>query len=162
MSVTSPDKHAGFAGFGVVGFAIRRWEWMTALGTVRVAASDQGVTLLAFFRRRFLVRASGFVLGFDLVDRSVAFDVAAEVEDQAVLFVGMQTKAAADALVEQSRRHRWTQHHDAIDTRCIEAGRQNVDVAEKTQRFVGQQRCRGIATEAGQQLVAFIRRRFVR
>ena len=48
-------QHAGLACLGIVGFAIRWRERMTALGTVGVAACDQGVTLLALFRRRILV-----------------------------------------------------------------------------------------------------------
>ena len=73
----------------------------------------------------------GFVLRFDLVDRSVAFNVAAKVEDQAIFLAGMQTKAAADALIKQARRHRGTQHHHAIDSRCVETGGEHVYVAEK-------------------------------
>ena len=73
---------------------------MTALGTVRIAACDQSVALLAFLGWRFAAGSKLLFLRFDLVDWSVSFDVAAEVEDQAVLFIGMQTEAAADALVE--------------------------------------------------------------
>ena len=105
---------------------------MTALGTVGITTCDQGMTLLAFFCRWVLVRTFGFVLRFDLVDRPMTFDVAAEIKDEAILFVGMQAKTATDALIEQSRRHRRAQHHHAIDSWGIKARRENIDVAKKS------------------------------
>ena len=73
----------------IMSFSLGWREGMTALGTVGITTCDQGVTFLAFFCRWALVRPFGFVLRFDLVDRSVAFNVAAKVEDEAILFVGV-------------------------------------------------------------------------
>ena len=93
------------------------------------------MTLLALFRWWSLIRSLAFLLWFDLVDRSVAFYVAAEIKDEAILLVRVYAETATDALIEQAGRHGWAEHYDAIDPWCVKTSRENIDVAEKTKRF---------------------------
>ena len=96
-------KHTSFARLSIMWLAVRR-EWMAALGAVGVSACDQCVTLFALLGRRHLIFAFVFFLGFDLVNRSVAFDVATKVEDQAILFIGVQPETTSDTKTVPLRR----------------------------------------------------------
>ena len=131
---------------------------MSALGAARIATCDQGITLLTLLRWWLNSGTELLFLGFDLIDRTVAFDVATEVKNQAVLFVGMQPESTADALVQQARRHGWSQHNHAVDTRRIEAGRQHVHVAEESQRLRIKERTACITSKASEKLVTLFGR----
>ena len=75
---------------------------MTALGAVRIAAGYQCVTLLTLFSWWQLARSRLLLLGFDLVNRPVAFNIPAKIEHQTILFVGVQSEAATHALIQQA------------------------------------------------------------
>ena len=60
----------------------------------------------------------------------MAQDVAAEVQNEAVVLAGVQPEAAADHLVVEARRDGRPQHRHAVDVRGVEARGQHVDVAQ--------------------------------
>ncbi len=91
----------------------------------------------------------------DLINWSVAFDVATKIEDQAIALGFMQSEPSPNHLNKQTWRHGWTEQRDAIDVRCIEAGRQDVDVAEILEWLTTEQCSRRIASKPSQQLFPF-------
>ena len=57
-------------------------------------------------------------------------NIPTKIEHQTVLFACMQPESSPHHLVIEARRHRGTQQSHAVDMRSIEAGRQDIDVAE--------------------------------
>ena len=105
----------------------RRRELVAALGADGVGGVDHRLALRALLGRRFAV-AGGAVLDLQRIDRPVAQDVAAEVQDQAVVLRRVQPEAPTDHLVVEARRVRRPQQRHAVDVGRVEAGGQHVDV----------------------------------
>ena len=125
-------QNAGFADPGVVLLTIGRREFISAVRAAGIAGGDDRMA-----RRAFLGRCRPLtcfaILNAKLVDRSVAFDIAPEIQHQAVLLTRVQPKSSADHLVIQARRQGRPQQDDAVDVVGVETRRQDVDVARVAQ-----------------------------
>ena len=105
-------------------------ECVAARWTVRVTDRHHLLTLGTLLRRCFTGAIGRRLLNANIVDRPMTLDVPAEVQNQARFLPGMNSQAAADYLIVQTRRHRGAKDNDHIDGRRVKPFRQNVDVAE--------------------------------
>src|SRR5262245_37481785 len=96
---------------------LRRRKLVSAVRTSCVPGGDQRMTFRTLFGRRWAMSWEGRILHSHLVDRTVPFDVAAEVQDEAVAFPRMQAETPTHHLHKQPRRHRRPEQSNAIDIR---------------------------------------------
>ena len=112
--------------------SLRLGELVPALGALARRGRNERVAAGAFLHRR---RSAGrvAVAHLQVVDRPVPHDVAAVVEDEAVLLPRREPEAAADHLVVEAWRRGRPQQRHAVDVRRVEAGGEHVHVREVAQ-----------------------------
>jgi len=115
--------------FGLVLLPFRRRELVAAIWTRGISCRDHRMALRTFLGRGLAIALLDR-LHLDLVHRSVAQDVAVEIEDETILLAGVQAESATDHLVIETRRHRRTHERHAVDVGGVEAGGQHVHVDE--------------------------------
>ena len=119
----------------VVLFAFGRRESVAALRADAVGGVDHRLALRAFLGGRFAVTTRP-IFDLECVDRPVPQNVAAEVQDEAVLLRRVQAEAPTDHLVVEARGVRRPQERHAVDVGRVEAGGQHVHVDQILQAAV--------------------------